>query len=378
MARPADSTLRFDHKDTILSRGFWDGRIAPLMMDFGSKWIGMVPPSGSNGHTELDFALRLAGWAVDEYGATFSEFGVVGSGLYNWEPTELPAVLKAREAPLPVEDPAKMARAVKKAARLVGADLVGIAEVDPRWIYSHWFHRETKQHEPNPLTTTDPYRYAVVMAVEMDYDLFSYSPDLRSASAAGLGYSKMAEVSTKLAAFIKGLGYRAVATGNDTGISVPLAIDAGLGEQGRAGWLVTEEFGPRARLCKVFTDLPLEPDRPRRFGVEGFCKDCMRCAEACPAGCITEGGPAMEGPTDCNFHSVYKYYMDPIKCFSQWAKFGTDCGICIRVCPWNKPNTLFHKAVRSTLARSERTRGAAIWADQVVGYGRRRTKTLFE
>ena len=40
----------------------------------------------------------------------------------------------------------------------------------------------------------------------------------------------------------------------------PLAIMAGLGELSRIGILITPEFGPRVRLCKVFTDLPLQAD----------------------------------------------------------------------------------------------------------------------
>jgi len=36
-------------------------------------------------------------------------------------------------------------------------------------------------------------------------------------------------------------------------------VDAGLGELGRNGLLVTPEFGSRVRLCKVFTELPLQP-----------------------------------------------------------------------------------------------------------------------
>ena len=70
-----------------------------------------------------------------------------------------------------------------------------------------------------------------------------------------------------LAEFIRILGYKAIPMGNDTSLSIPLAIDAGLGELGRHGLLITPEYGPCVRLCKVFTDLPLEPDKPIQFGV---------------------------------------------------------------------------------------------------------------
>jgi len=44
---------------------------------------------------------------------------------------------------------------------------------------------------------------------------------------------------------------------NDTALSIPLAIDAGLGELGRNGLLITAEYGYCIRLCKIFTNLPL-------------------------------------------------------------------------------------------------------------------------
>ena len=73
-----------------------------------------------------------------------------------------------------------------------------------------------------------------------------------------------------------------MALGNEYGLNIPLAIDAGLGELGRNGLLTTEQFGPRLRLCKVLTDLPSELDSPVDMGVQHFCETCERCAEACP------------------------------------------------------------------------------------------------
>jgi len=66
----------------------------------------------------------------------------------------------------------------------------------------------------------------------------------------------MAFVATSLAEFIRLLGHDAIPAGNDMALSIPLAVDAGLGELGRNGLLITKEFGPRLRLCKVFTNLP--------------------------------------------------------------------------------------------------------------------------
>jgi ferredoxin len=41
---------------------------------------------------------------------------------------------------------------------------------------------------------------------------------------------------------------------------------------------------------------------------------------------------------------VKKWTVDAEKCFGFWSKQGTECGICIRVCPFNKDlNNLWHK-----------------------------------
>ena len=46
-------------------------------------------------------------------------------------------------------------------------------------------------------------------------------------------------------------------------ISIPIAIDAGLGQLGRMGLIVTPKYGPRVRLAKVITDMPLVPNDPK-------------------------------------------------------------------------------------------------------------------
>ena len=81
---------------------------------------------------------------------------------------------------------------------------------------------------------------------------------------------------------------------NDTALAIPYAIKAGLGEYGRLGLLITKEFGPRVRLGKIFTNLPLAPDRPIRFGVKEFCDTCRRCSEGCPVNAIPSNAPSDE------------------------------------------------------------------------------------
>jgi len=95
-----------------------------------------------------------------------------------------------------------------------------------------------------------------------------------------------------LAEAIRMMGYNAIPCKNGTALSIPLAIDAGLGQLGRNGLLITPKYGPAVRIGKVLTDMPLVPDRPIDFGVTEFCQSCKKCAEHCPPG----PSPSMTGP----------------------------------------------------------------------------------
>ena len=228
------------------------------------------------------------------------------------------------------EDREAFTRQVKAAAGFYGACLAGVTRVNPLWLYAGEAGRPPAVAEAGLDT-------AVVMAIEMDYERIATSPAFPASAATGKGYSQMAFAATCLGRYLTELGYRALPSGNDTALSIPLAIDAGLGELGRNGSLITRCCGPRVRLCKVFTDAPLVPDRPAPFGAQEVCEGCAKCAEACPAGAIPTGPRTARGPTPSNNPGVLKWYVDPDKCLSFWRANGTDCSNCIRSCPFNRP-----------------------------------------
>jgi reductive dehalogenase len=185
-----------------------------------------------------------------------------------------------------------------------------------------------------------------------------------------LGYSHDALVVLSLAQYIRNLGYQAIASMNDTSLAVPYAIKAGLGEYGRHGLLITKEFGPRVRLGKVYTDLPLAHEQPAHFGVKQFCDTCQRCAQSCPVKAIPSGTPTAEIHNQSNIVGVQKWTLDGEKCFSYWAAQNSDCSICIRVCPYNKDYTKWWHQLGRQLAGT-RLRGLMLWLDSALGYGER-------
>ena len=227
-----------------------------------------------------------------------------------------------------VTDRAEMSAQVKEAARLYGAGKTGICELDRRWVYSA-NRAGGAVHVPETLT------YAIVMAMPMDPSAIGETPAYGASVATGAGYSRMAVAASSVAQFIRNLGYEAMAMGNDTALSIPLAVNAGLGEMGRNGMLITPEYGSCTRLCKVFTDLPLAPDRPISMGVQDVCRTCKRCAEACEVGAISKATePSFDAACLSTMRGVRKWAVDSDSCYTFWMDNGVDCSTCIAVCPF--------------------------------------------
>jgi len=354
---------RFDQKFVMFNRPRWDPKVMPL-----AKGIyGVIPPREKDGYTLMDRALQNAGWYL-EMGFAHGHM-IHGRDLYSWEKRPYSDCLRIPEGEKLVDyDVKEMSRRVKKVARLLGADLVGICELDSRWVYSRWFNLHTR--EEGELELPQGCRYAVAIAVEMDYEMFRTSPKEVEGAATGLGYSKMAFVAGSLAHFIRDLGYTALASGNDTALSIPIAIDAGLGELGRNGLLMTSNFGPRVRISKVITDLPLVPDEPIELGVAEFCEVCKKCAQDCPSGAIQSGERTDKALNESTSPGVLKWPVNGEKCFEFWSKNHTCCGNCIRVCPFNKPDTRFHSMVRWHVKNFPQFDRLYKWMDDAFGYGK--------
>ncbi len=167
------------------------------------------------------------------------------------------------------------ARRVKGFARQLGAGSVGITRINPLWVYSHRGEIFYENWEQWGREIAVDHSYAVVFAVEMDWKMVSTAPHTPSVAESSLSYSKGAWISTQLAAFIANLGYAATANHSrhyDL-LLTPAAVDAGLGEMGRFGYLITKELGPRVRIFAVTTDLPMVCDQPAGYRSRGFLPD---------------------------------------------------------------------------------------------------------
>lgn len=259
---------------------------------------------------------------------------------------------------------------IKGFAHFLGVDLVRIGPLNPSHVYTHigkaWHDPGRKHGTPINLR----HQNAISIAVGIDPRLIKAGPVLPMISAVMRVYTKLATISTTLAGYIRALGYpaRAHMISNYQVLCIPLAIDAGMGELGRHGLMVTQELGSCLKLTSVTTDLPLVYDSPVDIGVNEFCQDCKICAESCPSGAIPRGGKKI-------VRGVEKWTINPEACYRVWNETGTDCGVCVASCPWTKPRTAFHRLASELAIRKKKAGWWMSRADKMV-YGKFRPKPV--
>jgi ferredoxin len=179
-------------------------------------------------------------------------------------------------------------RLIKRVVKYLGSELCGIGTLNQFYVYSHTGRGPDVYGKEIILD----HRFAIVFALEMDLAMVAAAPRAPVIVETGKQYVEAAKISIILANFIRRMGYSArahVAGSNYLAMLPPLAWEAGLGELGRMGTLITTKYGPRARLGLVTTSLPLELDKPKILGIQDFCEKCQKCALNCPAQAIPFG-----------------------------------------------------------------------------------------
>jgi len=374
----SDVLKQMSEKMTVFSRNVWD----PVRLERpreNLRYERLVEGKGKiPNQTRLDYALYDGAWTMANRGGRMAYRWDTGEGISEterlgpWDPADIG--MSWEEASL----------AVKHAALFYGGALSGIAKLNPLWIYSDSLQptgydlsraipvlrdKERFEQTEEAWYIPESMNRVVAIAFEEEHFAIANSPGRLASAAVGSGYSRMAYTSWALAEFIRSLGYRAIPAGNGVGLSIPIAIDAGLGELGRYGLLTTPKFGPRVRIAKVITDMPLIPDPRISFGVPEFCEVCKLCAEHCPSESISKESRTWKGTSPSNNPGVYKWYIRPETCFDY---NGFSCSNCKRVCPFSKPNNSWlHKMIRTVVKqRIGLVNRTLVTFDQASGYGK--------
>lgn len=356
----------FAQRNDIYRRSFWDPAVRNEKTDrfYATYRQPLSQWRKADGFTQRDYALRNAAWHVSDLFTEARRDDDRREGFSDPYTQQLPPA-SARVA---FATPEAATAEVKRVARAFGAGAVGIAARDERWMYTA--KMSDMSGIERPVDIPPEFDNVIVIVMPMDRELLSTVPSALSGAATGWGYSQDTMTLLAVTQYLRNLGYGAIASANDSALAVPLAIKAGLGEYGRLGLLITPDFGPRVRLGKIFTDLPLAQDAPRGFGVREFCDICRACSDGCPVKAVPKGppGPPPAGPS--YLRGVIKWTVDAEKCFGYWAQQNTDCAICVRVCPYNRDFTRWPARLWRRLAGS-RWRRLALWLDARLGHGRR-------
>lgn len=267
------------------------------------------------------------------------------------------------KAPI-ADDPELMSNHIKSLGYFLKAQAVGICEL-PEWaVYSH-----DSQGEPIELK----HKYAILLLSEWDYETMegSNGNDWISNCESFLTYNASAHMAISMAGYIRRLGFPARAHFQSGPIPAydmiltPLLVLAGMGELSRAGWALNPYMGGRFKASVVTTDLPLQVDQPVDFGLQEFCKVCKKCAEACPSHAISFDDEKVE-------HNGYEAW--PLK-MANCTKFrvsnqnGAGCGMCVKVCPWNKPMGWTHDLTRWAIRTMPFVDPLLVKLDTFFGYG---------
>ncbi|HHH75451.1 MAG TPA: epoxyqueuosine reductase, partial [Phycisphaerae bacterium] len=189
--------------------------------------------------------------------------------------------------------------AVKQFAYQIGADLVGIGNI------------ERCEHAPammSPQGLMPSARSIIVMAVHhpdacVEMGGETHPQEVGPYAVQYLMNTRLDEMSYRMATFLEKSGCQAVPIAASNiwrytaykqldAVFAPdvshiyMAVVAGLADMGFHGMAMTPEFGARNRFITVITDVDMDPDPLIEPGT--ICDNCMLCREHCPAEALSK------------------------------------------------------------------------------------------
>jgi epoxyqueuosine reductase len=239
---------------------------------------------------------------------------------------------------------------VKRKARELGFDLVGVAPAQPS-AYRDYFRRWLEQGQAGEMRylhnrfdeRTDPATYVPgargVVCVAMNYHVplepleegegrvarYALGDDYH-----GLIKSRLHALADWLRAEYPEAQTRAAV---DTApvMEKELAARAGVGWVGKNNCLIHPRAGSWLLLGEVITTLPLAPDAP----ATDHCGSCTRCLDACPTGALT--APYQLDARKCISYLTIEHRGDIApELRGQIGDWLYGCDVCQDVCPHNR------------------------------------------
>jgi len=250
---------------------------------------------------------------------------------------------------------------LKEAILKLGAVAVGFTDVPDEFVYSHHGRRDDHFGEE----INNQHHTTIVFLVEMNHSRMQRAPYAEVINESAKQYYRAARIAKTLEAALVESRYEATSNfdANYELILPPMAVKAGLGEVGRNNILIADKYGSRVRIGAVTTNLEINSDEPISLGVEEFCKICKKCSENCPS-------HSLSNDDKISIRNVRKWPTHVESCYGYWRTIGTDCGICMAICPFSHKNNWFHNSIRFLLRYFPFFHKIALFFDDLI-YGRR-------
>ena len=224
------------------------------------------------------------------------------------------AEVSADQPPTGIPDHAKnLTEDIRNKAKELGFGEVGFTRYDRRYAFKvkkGWVKFE----------------HAICLALEQDYRQTQTIPSMEAEYTHYGTYEDENRLGIILAEYIREHGYRAqIHSPNDNSAAyIPMFVEAGLGQLGANGQLLSPHFGSRARLMIITTDAPVTHDAPIDYGIHKFCDICQVCVNRCPGRALVKEKVWWRGAEKNKL--IYE------RCRPVMAKY-EGCGVCMKVCP---------------------------------------------
>ena len=277
--------------------------------------------------------------------------------------------------------PEENSRMLRTAGRILGAADMGFVKLDERTKKLLWgkikFENVEKGYavpEENKFVLPDKDLWAICSVIPQSLWMQQFTERMSWASSNTMSYSRANIYGSRLSVFLRGLGYQSY--GGDTesiGRLVGFGVMSGMGEYGRAGILVSPQYGTNIRTVLVtITDLPLAVTKPIDAGITKFCESCKKCGEMCPSGAISMADkPVWGGGEPWQAKGIEGWYMDAKKCYSFMLGGEPDCSRCQTVCPFTKyDEAVLHDLIRMSIGSTDKLNAAIRKMDDIFGYGK--------
>ncbi len=197
-----------------------------------------------------------------------------------------------------------------EAARL-GLSAVGFAPYDPKYTFAEVQGLETGS--------------VIACVLEQDWSLTQLIPSAKAERHALGTYYELGQRVSALAEFVQRKGYRAQPHDiSGATVLIHYGVEAGLGQLGLNGQLLTPQAGSRCRITIITTNAELVHSGPVDYGIHAICDECQLCIRRCPPGAIPNHRRDHRG--------VMKAKIKTERCLPVMAQ-SYSCGVCMKVCP---------------------------------------------